>query len=1316
MSKSMVEKYEQALVQDPASTMFVELAKAYLDKGDTARAVEVCQQGLTHHPNSVVGRVLWGKALIHAGKAADAMKQFDLAVNIDKDNPHAYNLIGEALLKKGLFRSALPILRKAAVLQPNDGRIAQWLEQTKAALAGGPSPVLYDMTAVDTKALVSSDAGDTGSTAPILKQVESKPVARVELPIENQPTDLRRKIESKPERVKLTPAPSARAEHTLDESEPTGQHAVPVAARVAAKAHAPVIPSLDDVPTRINQKPKIVPPKAIPTPVAPIETTERNQISMKAQVDNRNVPTEFEVRTEIGIATTELPLIDVDAVEDGRVTTEIPLQSVPVALRPFESPAEKPASNVISKPTFDPFDEMSQQMPEDPEVFHGLTGTFDTLAADAQAELPQVTAPLVSAPPQLFESPSTPVVPLRTPPSIVVSEEVISAPISAPFEAGLLDDVVSAQSDLPTSEFQLPDLMNAPLLIGRQSKVDAPRSSPKSSSLLADIPDEVEPLSEPMAATRSSTGEKDAESIAREYERELRAKLEAKSQKKSFFQKYGLKIAALLGVLVVAGGALGSFVYTRNKNQGLTLDSAIAKGITGIAADTKEQYQSAIKSLDQALAMDQSNVEALALKGYSHAVLFAEHGKNAADKQAAAKIFESPKVGEARPEMALLGQYFLEENQTTARQQLLSSEIEKSVVRAQAGRVLLDDKKYEEALAQLKKATELDPRNTRALVALGDYYLAFEDFENAYEILGRAESLSKFHPKRVMGMAEARLALQKEPAEALSELQSLPQNAQIPDAYKTRYALLLTRALSANGQHEEALKNVAGLKPQSKAEEFQLAFSLGLTHQAAGQMERAQKKYEEAIALDDKSQTAKERLGRVMLARSREKELLERLKSDKGDRVVSLLRGIAYSRSGDMKKARTELQNTQVNGKFPAEAAVYLALADAQDQPDKAIEVLEKINASTKKNKATVQVALARVYMQKGALDKAKIQLEEAAKDPADYEGNALLGELLLNAGLPAEVALEPLTKAVERNGSHAPSRNQLGKILVSSGKFAEAAKNADTWLLDNPTLELAQRQASVAYWQAGRVKDAAAVLAKLKIETEDLEALRTRAQILFANGDGAGAMASLVKANQTDSKDAQTFCEIGFAFIRQGNNDFSLKAFEQALANNPKSVCATYGTLFAKPISKGKPSPIDVLNKLQSQAATSWERGQILATIARLQLDAKDVAAARSTVNDALVAAPFSALANLVAFEVSKKEKSDDVIESISKAAQYDASWIGIHMNLAELLAKKGGAELPKAAKEYELVLATTPPENQNEAEIAKAKKALAAVKAQIK
>lgn len=136
-AKSVVDKYRQILESDPGSLVFIELAKALLERGDTDEAADICRRGLEFHPDSVLGRVIWGKALIAAGRPAEAMDQFDQAIAIDVENPYAYNLIGEALLQKHLYRSALPILKKAVSLQPGDARVRAWLSQARQAVSGG---------------------------------------------------------------------------------------------------------------------------------------------------------------------------------------------------------------------------------------------------------------------------------------------------------------------------------------------------------------------------------------------------------------------------------------------------------------------------------------------------------------------------------------------------------------------------------------------------------------------------------------------------------------------------------------------------------------------------------------------------------------------------------------------------------------------------------------------------------------------------------------------------------------------------------------------------------------------------------------------------------------------------------------------------------------------------------------------------------------------------------------------------------------------------------------------------------------------------
>ncbi|QRN94956.1 tetratricopeptide repeat protein [Archangium violaceum] len=217
MAKSLVERYEQLLAQDPASSVFVELAKALVAKGEHARAIAVCEQGISHHPNSVTGRVLWGKALILMGRPAEAMAQFDQAVAIDKENPHAYNLIAEVLLQRGLYRSALPILRKALALQPNDGRVRGWMEQAQAALAGGPAPAFGDLNALEPQSAEEAAARAEGSEQAEASGSDASPdAAAAEAPQEPVLEALASEVVTAPAEPAPTPAPEDNSGPVLD--------------------------------------------------------------------------------------------------------------------------------------------------------------------------------------------------------------------------------------------------------------------------------------------------------------------------------------------------------------------------------------------------------------------------------------------------------------------------------------------------------------------------------------------------------------------------------------------------------------------------------------------------------------------------------------------------------------------------------------------------------------------------------------------------------------------------------------------------------------------------------------------------------------------------------------------------------------------------------------------------------------------------------------------------------------------------------------------------------------------------------------------
>jgi tetratricopeptide (TPR) repeat protein len=1174
MSSATVDRYEQVLAEDPASPAFVELAQACLDAGELARAVEVCEQGLGHHPRSVVGRVLWGKALIAQGRAAEAMRQFDQAMAVDRADPGAYTLIAEALLRQRLYRSAVPILRKAVALQPGDARLARWLEETRATLAGGPPPVL-------------EGAGAAGGP------------------------------------------PSAG-----DPSPP------------ATPAGAPTAPSVP-VPAVVGAPPQgAAPPSALPEAPRPLPTPPAPPVSRPSFP-----PMDPDVFAAFGAGTgPATPSPD----RDSRSTLEFP---------PVEAP--------------------------------GAAGAGDPRGTSLERELPQPPDPFLA-----FQQPA---------PEVAALPEVPGA--EARRTEGGAEGELLPSVPLPSGP-PGPDAPRAPPVLFPVDPL-----VPRGGGLLADIPEAPPPEAPPgtPAAGADPAGQATL-AIAHEYEQELRRKLEVQKLEKSFLQRRGPLVAVAAVLLVAALGLGGSFWWTRSRNQGETLDTAKAKALAAIAVDTREQYLVAVRALEQAQAMDEGDPAVLASLAYAHAMLYAEHGGDPAHRVAALAAL-TPKVREAAPAEALVVDSLTAAPEAAGaqRQRLLDAVVDRSLVHAHAGRLLLGDRRFDEALAHLKRATQLDPRQALALVALGDYYLAFEDWDAALEMMGRAEPLCRLNPRRVLGAALARLELGKELPEALASLEALTAAGGLTPELQVRAALLLGRALSAVGRHEDAVKSLqAGLAEVGAAMPFPFHLALGMAERAAGRMELAQRAYEEAVLLEPRSEEARAGLGRVLLARSRERELLERLKPERDQRQVALVRGIAWSRLGEPRKAREELKATQVGGKVPAEAAVYLALADASEegQADKAVELLERIAAGRPRGRATVQVALARVYLQRNQVARARAQLEEAAREPQDWEASTLLGQLLLDGGAP-EQALEPLQRALRHNGSHAPARHLLTRAFLAQGRTAEALQQVEAWTQDNPASDAAWRDAAQANLEAGKLAEAEAALRKLSPASDDAASFRMRARVHFARGDPAAGMAALERANRLDPHDAQTFCEIGHALVRQGNYELAPKAYRKAVEEDPGSACGRAGPYHAQPTARGKPPPREVVAGLLTRSTSAWERAFLLATQARLALEARDLKEAQAAAEAATAAAPASAPAWYALGEVRHRQKSEDQARAaFEKAAALDGSWAAAQLALADALLRQGGEALPRALASYELAAEL----DQSEPEAARARRAAAALRKQLR
>ncbi|RKH54763.1 tetratricopeptide repeat protein [Corallococcus aberystwythensis] len=1168
MAKSMVERYEQLLRQDPTSSVFVELAKALLEKGDAARTIEVCTQGISHHPTSTVGRVLWGKALIQLGRPAEAMEQFDQAIAIERDNPYAYNLIGDVLLQRGLYRSALPILRKAVALQPNNGRVKQWLDQAQQALSGGPAPIFEDLGILATPAAVAPE--------------EDEPEAPgAEVP----PSAFEARAAAA---AGLEPRRSSRTET------PAGGVDAQAAARVGSvEAHGgPTAPS-----------------------GTPVPEDARDAGNVQAGGPSAG--------GEQGA---------VDAVHGG---PSDPGQE-PGSERGLEAPGGAPEMGPDGP--VDPGPDATDGAPPD-------SGEGASASAQAGGRKSGMLADLPDAPPA--DEPS------------------------ASQGGGLLGDLPPPEAARARAAVPVTPAPMASASGGKRS-------------LLDDIPDATE-LAAASARNKAAANAKDTEALAAKYEREMHEKIAKERAKQSLIERYGAKTVALFVALIFLGASAGFFILYRSRQGGQTLSETLELAKRAVAQDTGASLDEALRQLDRARDMDEASPAAWALAGYAHALRYLDHGANADDRRLALEALEKPGVKEGFNGLVLATNALVADDRgrESARRALLASQDDVTEVHALAGSLLIAAKDEKKALDRFDRALKASPGNVRALVALGDYYLTAEDFPQALEMFKRARDVSKEHPAARIGMAESRLALEQDLDAALADVAPLAQEPKLPPALQPRQQLVHGEILSALGKYDEARTMLSKGAQGPLAMDFQLA--LGAAGRAAGKLEAAQQAYEAALKLQPKSEAAKEGLGRTLLDRDREKEALQRLEAD-GGRKVSLVRGAAYARLGDWKRARVELGKTRVNDRYPPEAVAFLALADANEgNGAQARDVLEK--ALAKKPRTDLRVALGQVYWRERALDKAQAQFDEALKDPRDYEGACSLGRLLLSRGLP-DMALKPLTQAVERNGAHGEARDALGRALLALGRTPEALKQFEAWQLDNPGSAAAQKGFALALYQSGRRKEAEGASGRaVKLAPDDAEGQRLRAALLFANGDAKGGFSALERANKLDSKDPNTFCEIAQAFLRQGQVESADAAFAAARREGPDATCGRVGELYAQ-LPGGGRGAARTLQDLADKAPTVWDKAFAQVTLARVLLGAGAVKEARAAADEAVRLAPFNGRAYLALGLVAFKQRQEaPAREALAKAVELEPTDGLAHLALADVLVRES-SELPRAVEAYEAFL----------------------------
>ena len=381
------------------------------------------------------------------------------------------------------------------------------------------------------------------------------------------------------------------------------------------------------------------------------------------------------------------------------------------------------------------------------------------------------------------------------PPPEPMTQQAASPAGDPAASGGLLGDL-----PLPEDEEALPAVPAAARVSDSAKSTPASRSRGAKAgakrSLLGDIPEAAELTPPPRRAPPPRTWTRPP--LPRPTRRSCAPSSPRSAENPSFLSRYGLKLAVSVVVLRGARRGVGVYRFRRAQQGGQTLMEVLERTERAISQDTRASLKDALGMLDRALEMDDGNSRAWALAAlHARAALRGPRGPGRGAAAGARALDQSGRASrvpgpEPRHRSAGGGR------QGAGRRPPRAAGLEGGRLRRAAharGRAAPGGEEARRRRWSTSSAPwSCPPRNVRALVAIGQYYLDSEDSQNAFKVFTTARELSTEHPLARIGLAESRLALGQELDMALADVQAVGG-----DAAAARHAAPAAAAASRGG-------------------------------------------------------------------------------------------------------------------------------------------------------------------------------------------------------------------------------------------------------------------------------------------------------------------------------------------------------------------------------------------------------------------------------------------------------------------------------------------------------------------------------------
>lgn len=472
------------------------------------------------------------------------------------------------------------------------------------------------------------------------------------------------------------------------------------------------------------------------------------------------------------------------------------------------------------------------------------------------------------------------------------------------------------------------------------------------------------------------------------------------------------------------------------------------------------------------------------------------------------------------------------------------------------GRSLLSEKKFEEGIAELKKAAELDPKNVHIRIDLARAYFAMNNQSAAEQELSQALAIAPQSIPVQLALGDLRTITGK-----LDQAESIYKQAIESDPSADEPFLRLTELYERQNRNQEAealLQRLAASRAQSELPQIRL----GDFYAVRGQVEKAHAAYVRATEIVPTSTNARDKLighyfetGKILEAETRVKAILE--KNDK-DLMGRFFDARLHLTRRHLDEAVALLQGVVKDEPRFAGAHHFLGVAFLQKQQigqargafTEAVKLNPRLSES--------RTALAQIHLAEGSPDLALEQAQAAIQaNPRNVQAAVLAGDAYIRKGdlAKAKQVFETVTQALPqepmgpfRLGLLARTEKNDGKALAYFESALERRQTAIEPITQIVLIKLGQGKASEA-------RDR--ILRQTERAPNSPFLYNLLGQVWMQTKESLQAEAAFKKAIEVDNSFLTAYIGLGQVYLQSGKVDQATKEYQEVLAKDAKNIPA---------------------------------------------------------------------------------------------------------------------------------------------------------------